>query len=316
MVKIMFKTLQRETFDCDFALDSTVEDMKQHLHKERHYPLSMKLVFKGKVLSDNAATLAAVDLGPNKVVVIAAEPVKPAPAPAPAAEAPMAVETPATISPAATTPTASTATSAAPSGDAAAPPPDGEELEMLSNLMAMTGADMDKVKRALTLAQNNPDLAAELLFSGRPLPDPATLAQQQPGASAGAGADTAAGQGLGSEQMELVQILRQPQFLQMREEVVQNSQQLEPLLEQLGTAKPDILRLINNNQELFLDFLYGGAGDGRQVVQVTPEEKAAIERLEQMGFRRDLVLQAYFACEKDENLAADFLLSQPRDDWA
>lgn len=315
MVKIVFKTLKREVFDYDLALDSTVDNMKQLLHKERSYPLAMKLVFAGKVLSDNTMTLEKAGLGANKTVVIAAEPVKIAEAPKSQPAPTVTTTSTATPSgaPAAAEPTEPTIAPSTTEATAATEP----NSELLTSLMGMTGADADKVKRALALAQNNPDVAAELLFSGRPLPDPATLTQHQQQAGGAQPVDAESG-GLGAEQMELVNILRQPQFMQMREEVLNNSEQLEPLLEQLGTAKPEILRLINKHQDLFLEFLYGGmggAGDGRQVVQVTPEEKAAIERLEQMGFRRDLVLQAYFACEKDENLAAEFLLSQ-KDDWS
>ncbi|RPB11481.1 UV excision repair protein Rad23 [Morchella conica CCBAS932] len=113
-----------------------------------------------------------------------------------------------------------------------------------------------------------------------------------------------------------------PQFQQLRQVVQQQPQMLEPILQQVGTGNPQLAALISQNPDAFLQLLSEDPDDGEgaplppgaQQIAVTPEERDAIERLCRLGFDRDMVIQAYFACDKNEELAANFLFEQPDDD--
>ncbi|TAQ83571.1 hypothetical protein B7494_g8104 [Chlorociboria aeruginascens] len=111
-----------------------------------------------------------------------------------------------------------------------------------------------------------------------------------------------------------------PQFQQLRQVVQQNPQMLEPILQQVGAGNPQLAELIGQHPEQFLQILSeDGDNDaplppGAQQISVTEEERDAIERLCRLGFARDRAIQAYFACDKNEELAANFLFDQPEDE--
>jgi len=115
-----------------------------------------------------------------------------------------------------------------------------------------------------------------------------------------------------------------PQLHEYQRLVQQNPQLIEPLLQQLAQTHPHIIQYINQHQEEFMSLLTegGGGDDGEdedeeegdeEDLQVTKEEKEAIERLEGLGFGRATVIQAFFACDKDENLTANYLLEHGED---
>ncbi|RWR79625.1 ubiquitin receptor RAD23c [Cinnamomum micranthum f. kanehirae] len=92
------------------------------------------------------------------------------------------------------------------------------------------------------------------------------------------------------------------------------------MLQELGKQNPHLVRLIQDHQADFLRLINEPAegAEGNllqqlasampQSVTVTPEEREAIERLEAMGFDRAIVLEVFFACNKNEELAANYLL--------
>lgn len=140
-------------------------------------------------------------------------------------------------------------------------------------------------------------------------------AAQQSGGLAQAGATTPSA-AQGAQSLEFLR--NDPQFNQLRQLVQQNPQMLEPILQQLAASNPQLATLITSNPEQFLELLAGGEDGalppGAQQIQVTPEENAAIGRLQALGFSQEMVVQAYFACDKDEELAANYLFDNANDD--
>merc|ERR1719166_314976 len=55
----------------------------------------------------------------------------------------------------------------------------------------------------------------------------------------------------------------------------------------------------------------GGQGQRGGVIQVTQQEKAAIDRLKAMGFSEHAAVEAYMVCGKNEEMAANYLFDNP-----
>ncbi|KAL5485168.1 RAD23 [Sanghuangporus weigelae] len=148
--------------------------------------------------------------------------------------------------------------------------------------------------------------------------------QQHPGVgglpgAAGLGAAPAGAESLGSD----------PQLNQLRNTVMQNPALLQPMIQQIAQSNPQLAQYLEQNPEALLQFLgalggeggfeegeggEGGLPPGTHVLQVTPEERAAIERLEALGFSRQQVLEAYLACDKNEEMAANYLFEHGFED--
>ncbi|NWX93983.1 RD23B protein, partial [Nothoprocta pentlandii] len=213
----------------------------------------------------------------------------------------------------------------------------GQSYEnMVSEIMSM-GYEREQEIAALRASFNSPDRAVEYLLMGIPgwpateqwgpvahflvvLTEPADWLEVE------------------DAKYPLEFLQNQLQFQQMRQIIQQNSSLLPALLQQIGRENPQLLQQISQHQEHFIHMLNepvqessqgeGGSGSSSggtegiaevgsghtNYIQVTPQEKEAIERLKALGFPEGLVIQAYFACEKNENLAANLLLQQNFDE--
>lgn len=360
-VTITLKTLQQQTFKIRMEPDETVKVLKEKIEAEKGrdaFPVAgQKLIYAGKILSDDVPIRDYRIDEKNFVVVMVTKAKAGQGTPAPSEVSPTAAPEPSTpfqLAPASgmshpppatredkspseesapTTSPESVSGSVPSSGssgreeDAASTLVTGSEYEtMLTEIMSM-GYERERVVAALRASYNNPHRAVEYLLTGipgSPEPEHGSIQESQP-------SEQPVTEAVGENPLEFLR--DQPQFQNMRQVIQQNPALLPALLQQLGQENPQLLQQISRHQEQFIQMLNEPSGELADIsdtegevgaigedapqmnyIQVTPQEKEAIERLKALGFPESLVIQAYFACEKNENLAANFLLSQNFDD--
>jgi UV excision repair protein RAD23 len=218
----------------------------------------------------------------------------------------------------------------------------GQNLQgAIDNIVEM-GFPRDQVMRAMRASFNNADRAVEYLMAGFPahseadVPSPAvssTIQTPNP--------DVASTTNQPQNLFQLAQQQQQAgvsgpgpqsnpalrdnsQIQQLREQIERNPDLLPYLIQQLGSQNPSMAQMLADNPEALLQHLgiehdvadrdNNSIPPGAQVVSVTEEERAAIERLEALGFSRQEAAEAYFACDKNEELAANYLFEHPDDD--
>lgn len=144
-------------------------------------------------------------------------------------------------------------------------------------------------------------------------------------AAAAAQGERAEGEGVeGAEDMG-----EDNQMRLLRTALQSNPELIQPLLEQLAASNPQVAALIQQDPEGFIRSFLGsgddmgfdfeeGEGEGAEGVEgqgepgtvriaLTEQDESAINRLCELGFDRNLVIQVYMACDKNEEVAADIL---------
>lgn len=321
---VTLKTLQQQTFQIEIDPEETVKALKLKIEVEKGKDYAadqQRLIYAGKILLDHNK-LTSYNIDEKKFIVIMVTKPKASEIQASSTSAPEAGESASTESgdgkdKAATEEPPKPAPAAEPEHaadvPAAATEPDFEAT--VTSIMDM-GYNRQQVEQALRASFNNRERAVEYLITGIP----EELLQEQDAEE-------------GSDEDPLAFLRDQPQFQQMRAVIQQNPNLLNAVLQQIGQTNPALLQAISQHQQAFVRMLNepvnpsSGASAAAEesadapvpqpphdIIPVSAQDKEAIERLKALGFPEDMVIQAYFACEKNENLAANFLLSQNFDD--
>lgn len=131
----------------------------------------------------------------------------------------------------------------------------------------------------------------------------------------------AAAAGESEEAGEDVEMGEEHQLSVLRAAIQSNPELIQPMLEQIAASNPQAAELILQDPEGFVRAFLGAEGDdlGYEIegedqdleatvrVMLTEQDENAIRRLCELGFDRNLVIQVYMACDKNEEVAADIL---------
>uniref|UniRef100_A0A8R1DLT4 UV excision repair protein RAD23 n=1 Tax=Caenorhabditis japonica TaxID=281687 RepID=A0A8R1DLT4_CAEJA len=313
-VSVQFRTLTQQNFTLELNEDQTIADVKTKVFEEKgsDYAADLqKLIYNGKIL-DDTAKVGDIGFEASKFVVVMLSKKKTAspaaePTPSPAASAPVAEPSPAP------------APAAEPAPAAVPPAAEALSAEQESTISAITGMGYDRelALAACRAAFWNADRAVEFLLNGIP----EDIAEE-----VGLGLDAPAADNNDDEANEDLNMLaNMPQLNEIRGMIQQNPEMLAAVLQQLATVNPRLVQTIQNNQQAFMDILNGQPSAGaqgqeggaepnaprRHVIRLSPEEAAAIERIKAIVVNAPeaLVVEAYFACEKNEEAAINFIFN-------
>ncbi|KEP53409.1 UV excision repair protein RAD23 [Rhizoctonia solani 123E] len=176
----------------------------------------------------------------------------------------------------------------------------GQNPELIGLLVEQLIQDKPEVAQ---LMSSNPDGLAKLLSPGNGSRFQFAFKSGESSSDSNADGDEALWESLKND----------PIVKRFRELDSSNPELLKSLLQQLAQSRPEAGRLLATDPTRFKVLLCGERAVARaelepQTICVTKEEKDALERLEGLGFKRQMVIQAYFACDRNEELAANYLI--------
>ena len=295
-MKLKLKNLRQQEFDIEIESDKkTVKDLKLEIEKAYGFDASLiKLLHSGLVLED-AKTLEDYKIKEGNVVIMMAtkkkqveQPPQPAPNPNP-----QPVPNP----------------NPQPNPQPQEQPKPSENKpnysEQVNSLVDM-GYEKEKAEKAIQAAHGSVDLALEFLNSGN-IPE-STGNVNIPGS----------GSNLPPELVKNASIIK---IICMN-----NPEKITGLLNMFKERHPNLINLIKLHEEEFKNLLVSpitqeDINNFKEIeqelrrpqgpsIRLTKEESDAVKRLQELGFSQAEAVQAYIACDKNEEMAANFLFEQ------
>lgn len=196
------------------------------------------------------------------------------------------------------------------------------------NSLVEMGFAKTEAEAAIKAAKGNIQLAIEFLYNGLPeedpIPDEDDVEMNE---------DNEEGENQSAEIKELAKIASIIKVI-----CVQQPNALEGILASIEEQDPQLMELIRQNEEVFRtllnqpvtnqdiknfqDFQDNSQGGGHEerrnppgTIELTKEEFEAVKRLREFGNFTDAeIVQAYFACDKNEELAVNLLFENKMND--
>ena len=304
-MKIIVKNLKQIEYIVEIESDQkTIKDLKNEIEKVHGFDSNlMKLLHNGVILEDSK-TLESYNIKNENVVIMMNSKPKQKPA----------VPQPDTNN--------NTNTNNEEKKNIEKPKPDFSEK--INSLVEM-GYEREKVEKALNASNGNVDIAIEYLTSGN-IPDnsPSNLNLGNNNTNNTNNSNNTNNNNSTNLDPELIKNASIIKILCQR-----NPNKIISLLNNIKLRSPELLNKIKQHEEDFKNYLISPitqedldnfrniqqtlrmGGVRRPQIQLTKEESEAVQRLKQLGnFSQAEVIQAYFACDKNEELTANFLFEQ------
>ena len=296
---LLLKNLKQQEYQIEIESDQkTVKDLKLEIEKVHNFDSScIKLLHSGVVLEDAKKLEEYKIKEGNVIIMMLLKPKKVEAKPEPNQKEELQQQEP-------------------PKNEENKPQP--QYTEQINALVDM-GYEKEKVERAIKAANGSIDLAVEYLNEEQ-IPN-----QNEPNTgNANSNIPSSSNSNLPEELKKNASIIK---CLCMN-----NPEKLPSILTNLKEHSPQLFELIKQHEEDFKNLLVSPLSEEDirnfqsiqqelrrqpgQTIRLTKEESDAVKRLQELGFSQADAVQAYFACDKNEEMAANFLFEQKMRDEA